>query len=164
VRDMSDLESYTKEVLARPGGRIEPLPEFKPYEAYAYQSAKAGTRDPFRLFYERDEEIAKEGKDTGLTPEMEKEILHRNKEELEKYELDSLRMVGTLENPDQKWGIILDPTGVVHRVKVGDYMGRNIGKITNIFEDRIELREIVRNSDGVWLERPAAIALAQPET
>ena len=160
-RDTSDLEQWMKEVLARPGGRIDPLPEIKPYEAYTYKSADAGARDPFQPFYVQREEDVADVRDTGLTKELEQEIKNRNREELEQFELDSLRMVGTIQDPDENWGIIRDPDGVVHRVKVGNYIGRNIGKIVNIFEDKIELREIVQNSQGRWEERPAAIALIE---
>ncbi|RKZ48423.1 MAG: pilus assembly protein PilP [Gammaproteobacteria bacterium] len=160
--DISDLDQYVQETLARPGGRIEPLPEIKPYEAYAYQSAEDDARDPFVLFYAPSEDTALiQEKDSGLTEEMENEIKHRNKEELEQFELDSLRMVGTMENEDSQWGIIQDPEGSVHRIRVGNYMGRNTGKILNVFEDKIELREIVRNSQGRWEERQAAIALEE---
>lgn len=158
--DMSDLEAKISEILARPGGEIEPLPEIKPYDAYAYQSREAGARDPFEPFYvekQKPEEVV----DSGLTEEMEREIKNRNREELEAYELDSLEMVGTIDSQEENWGIIKSPDGTVHRVRVGNYMGRNIGKITNIFEDRIELREIVKNSQGRWEERVAAIALAE---
>ena len=161
--DISDLDQYVQEILARPGGRIEPLPEIKPYEAYAYQSAAKDARDPFKLFYQKDEEQLVEEQDSGLTKEMEDEIKHRNKEELEQFELDSLRMVGLMESEDNQWGIIKGPDGVVHRIKVGNYMGRNTGKVLNVFEDRIELREIVRNSQGRWEERQAAIALDEIE-
>jgi len=99
-------------------------------------------------------------RDSGLTYEMENEILNRNIEELEQFELDNLRMVGTVEDENNLWGIILDPDGVVHRIKVGNYMGRNTGKILNVFEDRIEVREIVRNSQGRWEERQTGIALS----
>ena len=54
--DMSDLQMRVDEILARPGGRLEPLPEIKPYEAYAYKSAQAGARDPFQLFYQKSQE------------------------------------------------------------------------------------------------------------
>ncbi len=161
LNDMSDLELYSQEVLARPGGRIAPLPEIKPYEAYTYQSGLAGARDPFQAFFQKTEEEIAEAQDTGLTEEMENEMNNRNREELEAFELDSLRMVGTLEDTDNQWGIVLDPDGVVHRVRVGNYLGTNIGKILNIFEDRIELREIVKNPQGKWEEREAAIALAE---
>lgn len=160
-RDRSDLEQWTQEVLTRPGGRIEPLPEVKPYEAYAYMSASNNTRDPFEPFYQQRQEEVVDVKDTGLTKEMEAEIKNRNREELEKFELDSLRMVGTLENADENWVIISDPDKTVHRVRVGNYMGRNIGKVINIFEDRVELREIVQDSNGRWDERQAAIVLIE---
>lgn len=161
--DISDLDQYVQEVLLRPGGRIEPLPEIKPYEAYAYQSAAKDARDPFKLFYQKSEEQMVDDQDSGLTKEMEDEIKFRNKEELEQFELDSLRMVGLMESEDNQWGIIKDPDGVVHRIKVGNYMGRNTGKVLNVFEDRIEVREIVRNSQGRWEERQAAIALDEQE-
>jgi len=157
--DISDLDQWTQEVMARPGGRIEPLPEIKPYEAYTYKSAVEGKPDPFTLFYQQRPAQPEEIADTGLTREMEMEIRNRNREELEQFELDSLRMVGTLEDNAEMWGIIVDPDGIVHRVKVGNYVGRNIGKILNIYEDRIELREIIKNSQGRWEERQASLAL-----
>ena len=160
-RDISDLENQVSEILARPGGRIEPLPEIQPYEAYAYQSADLERNSPFKLFYVLDiPEITDETVvDDGLTDEMRREVWERNREELEQFELDSLRMVGTLENETSDWAIVLDPSGVVHRVQQGNYMGRNIGKVINIFEDRIELREIIQNTNGRWEEREAALAL-----
>lgn len=160
-RDMSDLEGYVQDVMSRPGGRIEPLPEIRPYEAYAYQSGQEGMRDPFRLFYKKDQVAEEEEQDAGLTEAMAREIHHRNREELERFELDSLNMVGTLEDGDDQWAIVRDPDGVVHRVKVGNYLGRNIGKITNILEERVELREIIKDSQGRWQEREAAIGLSE---
>lgn len=164
-RDISDLEDQVSEIMARPGGRIEPLPEIKPYEAYTYQSGNEDLNNPFKLFYViskpeiTDESIV----DDGLTEEMEREIRNRNREELEQFELDSLRMVGTIDNESNNWAIVLDPNGVVHRVKVGNYIGANIGKIINIYEDRVDLREIVQDSGGRWEEREAALALIEEE-
>lgn len=160
-RDISDLENQVAEILARPGGRIEPLPEIQPYEAHAYQSADLERNSPFKLFYVLDIPEITDGVavDDGLTDEMRREVRERNREELEQFELDSLRMVGTLENETNDWAIVLDPSGVVHRVQQGNYMGRNIGKVINILEDRIELREIIQNINGRWEEREAALAL-----
>jgi len=162
-RDISDLEAEVAEIMVRPGGRIDPLPEIKPYEAYSYLSGEADGRNPFKLFFVLDKpEIEASGVvDDGLTEEMAREIRNRNREELEQFELDSLRMVGTLDNQDNNWGIVLDPDGVVHRVSVGNYLGVNVGKVINIYEDRIELREIIQDSSGRWEEREAAIALAE---
>ncbi len=159
--DKSDLKRHVEQIMERPGGRIEPLPEVRPYEAYAYQSAGNSAKDPFRPFYEKIIEEVALTENSGLTVEMEREINNRNREELETFELDSLRMVGTLDDSDENWGIVLDPDGTVHKVKIGNYAGVNIGKITNIFEDKIELREIIQNSQGRWEEREASLALAE---
>ena len=151
--------------MARPGGRIEQLPEVKPYEAYTYESGQLDRKNPFKAFYIIDKSQISDDAvaDKGLTEEMEREIRNRNREELEQFELDSLRMVGTIDNDNNNWAIVLDPDGVVHRVKVGNYIGVNIGKITNVYEDRIELREIVQDSNGRWEEREAALALIGEE-
>lgn len=163
-RDKSDLENYVSEVLARKGGQIDPLPPIKPYERYLYQSATLGLRDPFTPF------MAQEEKQEAVSdaPDAEQqayndEILAHNREELESFELDSLRMVGTLTNDDELWGIVRDNDGTVHRVQVGNYLGRNYGKILNIQDDRIELREIVKDDEGRWEERDASLALAEEE-
>ena len=159
--DISDLEEWVQGVLGRPGGIIDPLPPFKPYEAYTYKSADSGARDPFVPFYASRIEEKTKVAGTGLTQEQEWEMKDRSREELEQFELDSLRMVGTMKGEKENWGIIRDPSGVVHRVKTGNYMGRNIGKIVNIFEDKIELREIVLDNEGRGEERRASIALAE---
>ena len=163
--NMSDLEKQVAQIMSRPGGKLEPLPEIKPYEAYVYESGKSGARNPFKRFYIQEQSIAiEESKgpvDDGLTEEMRNEIQNRNREELEKFELDSLKMVGTLQNNDNHWGIVIDPGGIVHRVKTGNYVGLNIGKITSIEEEKIEVREIVKNNNGRYEERNAQLPLVE---
>ena len=161
-RDKSDLEDYVAQVLSRKGGQIEPLPPIKPYERYLYQSADRQLRDPFTPFMQLEaqrEEIAPaaDAAQQALTDE----ITAHNREELENFELDSLRMVGTLRDDSELWGIVRDSGGIVHRVQIGNYMGRNFGKILDIQEDRIELREIVKDGDGRWEERQASLALLE---
>ncbi len=163
--DMSDLEGYIAEVNARPARTtIQPLPELIVPETYAYEAAQAGKRDPFESFLkQRTEEAAKPGGDDAKTAALRREIEGRNPEELEQFELDALRMVGTLNDNHQLWGIVLDKEGTVHRVRVGNYMGRNYGKIMSIAEDKIELREIINTGSGGLEERPATLALTEQE-
>lgn len=159
--NMSDLEQYVQRVLAQKSGNIEPLPEIKPYKRYLYQSAAKGLRDPFKPFYqEKAQETAKK----ALSPEQQKllnEIKNRNPEELEHFPLDSLRMVGTIRDKGKLWAIVVDPTGTVHRVEKGNYMGQNYGKITNITDDHIELREIISDGQGGYTTRKASLALKE---
>lgn len=163
--NMTDLEQQVSQIMTRPGGRLEPLPEIKPYEAYVYESGKLGARNPFKRFYIQEQSIAIENSkgpvDDGLTEEMRNEIQNRNREELERFELDSLKMVGTLQNEDNNWGIVIDPDGIVHRVKTGNYAGLNIGKITSIEEEQIEIREIVKNNSGRYEERKVLLPLVE---
>ena len=163
--DMSDLEKQVSKIMSKPGGRLEPLPEIKPYEAYVYESGKSGARNPFKRFYVVEQSLAIEESegpfDDGLSEEMRNEIQNRNREELEGFELDSIKMVGTLQNEDNHWGIVLDPGGVVHRVKTGNYIGLNIGKITSIEEEQIEVREIIKDNSGRYGERKALLPLTE---
>ena len=164
--DMSDLKKQVSDIMSRPGGRLEPLPEIKPYEAYIYESGKLAARNPFKRFYVVEQshtidEKAEGPVDDGLTEEMRSEIQNRNREELEGFELDTIKMVGTLQNEDNLWGIVITPGGIVHRVKTGNYIGLNIGKITSIEEEQIEVREIVKDNSGRYGERKALLPLAE---
>ena len=165
-RDKSDLDAYVAEVLKRPGGEIAPLPPIRPYERYLYLSAEAHARDPFQNFADQQPEKATEtaGKNDVEQQRYADEIAAHNREELEGFELDSLRMVGTLQDDAELWGIVKDNAGTVHRVQIGNYLGRNYGKILNIQEDKIDVREVVRNPDGRWEERQAALALSDQES
>lgn len=152
---MSDLQSYVDEVLSRPGGKIAPIPPLEPYVVYTYQSSEAV--DPFEPFFQDEPDpatVAAIGGGPAPDP-------NRNREELESYSLDSLRMMGTLEQDETVWGIIRTPDGAIHRVQSGNYMGRNHGKITHVSEEKIELTEIVADNQGRWQERPAGLALAE---
>ena len=163
--NMPDLKNQVSAIMSRPGGGIEPIPEIKPYEAYVYESGKSGANNPFKRFYIQEQSIALEDKqgpiDDGLTEEMRNEIQNRNREELERFELDGLRMVGTLQNEENNWGIVIDPNGIVHRVRTGNYLGLNIGKITSIAEEEIEVREIIKDSSGRYEERMATLPLVE---
>ncbi|AFL74767.1 pilus assembly protein PilP [Thiocystis violascens] len=150
---MSELEAYAQSIKARPPGPIQPLPEIKPIETFVYLPGER--RDPFTPDAEAmpPEPLIE---DNGLAPDP-----NRRKEELEGFPLDSLRMVGTLDQDAERWGLVRTKDGIVHRVKVGNYLGMNNGQITNISEDAIQLIEIVSDAPGQWRERPATVALTQ---
>jgi type IV pilus assembly protein PilP len=164
--DMSQLEMDVQQILARPPrGTIEPLPEVRIPETYLYQAGEANKPDPFRSFINVAARVA--GAAVAADPVSEalrKKIeLHGNAEELEAFELDSLRMVGSLEDADELWGIVVDRTGTVHRVKTGNFMGKNFGEIVSISEEKMEIREIIRTSDNSLEERDATLILVEPK-
>ena len=150
--DMSDLRGYVDEVKSMPPSGIEPIPEIKQVIGFVY--SPKNRRDPFTP--QEDETAETETVlDNGIRPDP-----NRRKEELESFTLDSLRMVGTLEQEEQTWGLIKTTDGTIHRVAAGNYMGQNDGKITRISEDKIELIELVPTGSG-FLEKEAALALGE---
>lgn len=153
--DFSDLNKYVQEIKARPKGSIDPLPESKPVESFVFQPE--GLRDPFRPIEKNiDENSLDMAGGGGIRPDTE-----RRKEELEAHSLDSLRMVGTLNDAKGLWGLVKSKDGTVHSVQVGNHMGQNYGKIVRILEDKIELMEIVPDKPGTWREQQATLALAE---
>lgn len=154
--DYSDLTTYIAEVKARPKGTIPPLPEIKVIEPFIFKPE--GLRDPFNAIKpEQTAENPGPGGAGGIRPD-----LTRQKEELEQFSLDTLRMVGTLEMKKDLWGLVRTNDGTIHRVRVGNYMGKNFGKIIRITEDRIELMEIVPDQQpGTWREQQASLALTE---
>lgn len=160
---MSDLRSYVAEVKTRKGTRIEELPPIEPYVVYTYPcNGEIQCVDPFEPFFleppRPDDGGA--GQDNTQTSGPKPDF-DRNREELENYPLDGLRMMGTLEKEEQFWGIVRDPDAIIHRVQVGNYLGQNHGKIVAITEDKIQLLEIIPDGRGGWEERNAEIALAE---
>lgn len=153
--DFSDLNRYISEVKARPKEPIKPLPEIKVIEPFMFKPE--GLRDPFKPLEQPEQaEGADVSAGSGIKPDTT-----RRKEELEAFPLDGLRMVGTVDMKSSLWGLIKASDGTVYRVKVGNYMGKNYGKIIRIVSDKIELMEIVPDKPGTWHEQPASIALTE---
>jgi len=151
--DFSDLDAFMEEKRSRPGGIIAPIPTFKAYEAFAYSATTL--RSPFDRPIEV-REIAQLQAVSAIKPDE-----NRAKEFLEQFTFDSLQMVGTLERDETNWTLIKDPDGGVHRVRVGNFLGRHHGKIVDMTDTFVGVVEIV--SDGTadgWVERPRAIKLS----
>lgn len=145
-----DLRAYIDEVKARPGGRIEPLPPVEPAPSFVYE---AGTR---RSPFMPDQPQRRRSNDPNA---VEGPDPNRPREELEKFPLDTLRMVGTLADRRATFGLVQTNDGLVWRVTVGNHMGQNYGRIVAISDSEIQLVEIISDGLGGYLERPAAIAL-----
>lgn len=148
----SDLETYVAEVKARSPGPIPPIPEIRQAESFTY--VPDGRRDPFLPEEEGDNEPSA-AEFAGPKPDP-----NRRREELEGYSLDTMRMVGTLAQQADVWGLVQTNDGTIHRVQEGNYMGENHGRIVRINDDAIELTELVPTGTGGWLERQQSVALS----
>lgn len=148
--DHDDLDQYINEVKARPGGRIEPLPEITPYEVFTYIADAQGMRSPF---------VPDTPQATGAAAGGTRPDPDRSREYLESFPLDTLGMVGTLYIGETMYGLVQTADGLIHRVVPGNYMGQNDGRITNITESEIALVEIISDGIGGYIERDAAVGL-----
>ena len=144
-----DLYAYIDQQKSAHIGSVKPIPQFKPYESFTYSAYDL--RDPFEAAIDIEDEADKEDL---LSPDKS-----RPRQPLEAFPLDTLRMVGVLEQGENLWGLIEDPKKVVHRVQIGNYMGQNEGAITGIAEGEIFLVEIIPDGVGGYLERNASIAI-----
>jgi len=145
---MRDLENYVADVKQRPAPPLEPLPVMKQFETFVY--AAQDLRDPFSMPQRRDEQ----SRSDGPRPDP-----NRRKEILEAFPLDGLDMVGLIGAGENQVALVMDPQRVVHRVRVGQYLGQSDGRIVAIREDGLELVELIPDGSGGWLERPARLAL-----
>lgn len=153
--DFSDLHQYISKVKAEPKGAIKPLPEIKMVEAFMFNPE--GLRDPFKpLVQAAQDEVAEMTSGGGIRPD-----ITRRKEDLEAFPLDVLKMVGTVIAKSNLWGLVKADDGTIHRVQVGNYMGKNYGKIIRISTDKIELMEIVPDKPGSWREQQTSLAITE---
>ena len=155
---LGDLRQFVQQVRSKPPGRIEPIPEFTPYQNFEYTSHDL--RDPFKLVdFRRPEEVPEEIAELsdGLRPDLD-----RVREPLEDFPLDTLRLKGTIDDKDGiKWGLIFAPDNTIHRVIEGNYMGQNHGRIISVSDQAIELTEIVPDGLGNYIERSSTVALIE---
>jgi type IV pilus assembly protein PilP len=149
--DMDDLDQYINEIKARPGGRIEPLPEITPYEVFTYVADAQGLRSPF---------VPDTPQATGTAAGGTRPDPDRSREYLESFPLDTLSMVGTLFIGETMYGLVQTADGLIHRVVPGNYMGQNDGRITDISDSEIALVEIISDGIGGYIERDAAVGLS----
>jgi len=132
-------------------GKLDPLPQMKPYEPFAYNAFDLP--DPFKP---RKIEPAKGA--SKLAPDVA-----RRKEPLESYPLESLNMVGTLEKGKTMYALVRTPEKDLYQVRQGNYLGQNYGVVIAVSDAEIRLKELVQDGAGDWTERSSTLQLLQPD-
>jgi len=146
-----DLRNWMAEQGKGAKGKLDPLPQVKPYEPFAYNAFDLP--DPFKP---RKIEPAKG--DSKLAPD-----LTRRKEPLEAYPLESLNMVGTLQKNSQVYALVRTPDKDLYQVRPGNHLGQNYGVILGVSDSEIKLKELVQDGAGDWTERSSSLQLLQPQ-
>lgn len=146
--DYSDLEAFVHSSGDGLQGKVDPLPEVRPHQFFTYQAF-----DITSPFVPRKSDQA-HSFTSGIQPDV-----NRHKEVLESYPLESLSMVGSLQREEIIFALIKSPDGTLHRVKIGNHLGQNFGKINQISEAEVKVSEIVQDGVNEWIERSSAIML-----
>ncbi|MDP2759431.1 MAG: pilus assembly protein PilP [Sideroxyarcus sp.] len=150
--EFQDLRDFVNDAGADMRGKVEPPPDIKPYEAFAYDNS-ASLPDPFRP--RKAEARGKVGSGQNQPD------FSRPKEELEGYPLESLKMVGYLYQKGVGHAVIRSAERKIYRVKAGNYIGLNFGQITSVSETELKIKEMVQDSAGDWTERESSLQLAE---
>jgi type IV pilus assembly protein PilP len=154
---LEDLQQFVQQTISQPPGRIQPTPEFQPYQNFEYTSH--GLRDPFKLVdFRRPDENPETINNIISGP---KPNIERTREPLEDFPLDTLRLKGSVTQDGVKWGLVFAPDNTIHRVLEGQYMGQNHGRIISVTDQSIALTEIVPDGLGNYIERSSAVALIE---
>src|SRR5208283_6210401 len=146
-----ELRRWMREQGQSAKPKIEPLPQVRPYEPFAYNAFDLP--DPFKP---RKIEPLKGG--SNLAPD-----LTRRKEPLEAYPLESLQMVGTLQRGPATFALVRTTEKDIYQVKVGNYLGQNFGVVVGITDSEIRLKELVQDGTGDWTERSSTLQLAEAD-
>lgn len=154
--DTSDLQRFMADVQATTKSSVQPIPEIKEFEHFAYSATEL--RSPF---------VAPKPEAIRETLQQVSNCLHpdptRRKQPLEKFALDNLRMAGVMGGDVQMWGLVQATDSTLHRIGVGDYLGLFHGKVTQVTESYIELLELIPDGAGCWKERTTKLQMSDPD-
>jgi type IV pilus assembly protein PilP len=153
VQSHQDLKDWMGEQGKGQRGKLEPVPQIKPYEPFAYNDFDLP--DPFKP---RKIEPVKSDNASKLAPD-----LNRRKEPLEAYPIESLSMVGTLEKGKTLYALVKTPERDIYQVRQGNHLGQNFGVIVGISDTEIKLKELMQDGAGDWSERSSTLNLLQAD-
>jgi type IV pilus assembly protein PilP len=147
--EFQDLRDFVRDSGKDMRGKIEPPPEVKPYEPFAYNNEK-NLPDPFKP--------RKQESQPGGINQPDRD---RPREALEEFPLEALKMVGYLYQNKVGYAVIRAPDGKLHRVKAGNHMGLNFGLIKEVNDTGVIIKEMVQDSTGDWTERISSLQLIE---
>lgn len=150
-----DLKQWMQEASKGIKGKVMDLPEIKPFPIVSYEASDLVA--PFKTSKIEPDKKMQGNSGGGMTPDFE-----RIKEPLEAYPIEALKMVGLLKQGKMVNAIVM-ANKAAHRVKVGNYMGQNFGMIVDITDSEIQLKELVQDSSGDWVERTSTLQLQEQE-
>ncbi|MBN8753932.1 MULTISPECIES: pilus assembly protein PilP [Variovorax] len=154
--DQEDLQRWMAEQRAQVKPSVPRITEPKKFTPQTY--TEASSFEPFNML-KLTQALRRESNQPS-TSELIAPELARRKEALEAFPLDSMAMVGSMNRNGQPVALVRVDK-LLYKVRVGEYLGLNYGRITRINETEVGLREIVQDAAGEWIERVATLQLQE---
>ena len=141
--------------LAKP--KVDRLPEPSKFAPQAY--TQEGAVEPFSS-QKLAQALKRDSNQVAANAALIAPELARRKEPLEASPLDTVAMVGSLVKLGQPVALVR-VDNLLYQVRVGNYLGQNFGRIVKVSETALNLREIVQDAAGEWIERAATLQLQE---
>ena len=152
----SELRTWMDDTRKTMRPTTQPVPEPKQFAPFSYEAkALIDPFDPQKMVLAAARQAQARSSTSSIRPDLD-----RRREMLEGYPLDQLRMVGTLRQAGNQVALI-DAAGQTYMVRRGNYMGQNFGLVTKITETEVDVKEIVQDAAGEWIERPTKLELQE---
>ena len=155
--DQEELQQWMTEQRNQTRSRVDRLPEPTKFTPQAY--SQEGAVEPFSN-QKLAQALKRDSSQATVNAALISPELARRKEPLEASPLDAVAMVGSLIKLGQPVALVR-VDNLLYQVRVGNYLGQNYGKITKVSETGINLREIVQDAAGEWIERTATLQLQE---
>lgn len=149
-----ELRQWMTQVRQETHESVRKVDRPKQFSPFAYESKDV--LDPF----DPKKLAAAFAKLKGNAANALKPDLDRRREPLEAYPLDVMKMVGTLQRPGLSTAL-LQIDKMIYQVKMGNYVGQNLGMVIGISDAEVEIKEVVQDATGDWVERRAKLALQE---
>ena len=154
--DVKEVRDWMDQVKQETRPAVKPLAEPKDFIPYAYGAKEAV--DPFS----QDKLLSQLAKAAATGTDPNKPDLQRPRELLEGFPLDTMHMVGTMQKAGVNYALVQIDRGV-YQVRAGQRIGQNFGIVTRVGDDAINIREVVQDAAGEWVERLAKLELQSKE-
>ena len=152
----AELRTWMEDTRKTMRPTTQPVPEPKQFTPFSYEAkALIDPFDPQKMILAAARQAQSRSSTSSIRPDLD-----RRREMLEGYPLDQLKMVGTLQQSGNQVALI-DAAGQTFMVRRGNYMGQNFGLVTKISETEVDLKEIVQDAAGEWIERPTKLELQE---
>jgi type IV pilus assembly protein PilP len=154
--DVKEVHTWMDQVKQETRPAVKPLSEPKDFIPYAY-----GAKEEMEPF-SPNKLLNQLAKAAEASPDPNKPDLQRPRELLESFPLDTMQMVGTMQKGGTNYALLqIDRS--VYQVRAGQRIGQNFGIVTRVGDDAINIREVVQDAAGEWVERLSKLELQSKE-